>query len=147
MRLMRIVASTLATTIDNVQLYDEQRERVDRLSMLNTISALLSKTLSPESVLDAVTSSAAMLSEAHAAAIYLKGDTVNEPAVLVRSAGFGDAFLDNPPGLLSRRYGTSAARQTGELAEFPPLVVVDVNSDPAYAPLAGGAAGRGIYRP
>lgn len=77
------------------QLYDEQVARSQQLGTLNKVLLLLTETLSPDSVLDTVISSASAVSEATAIAVYLF-EGGNEPK-LVRYAGLSDAFADAPP--------------------------------------------------
>jgi two-component system, NtrC family, sensor histidine kinase KinB len=77
------------------QLYDQQVERSQQLGTLNKVLLLLTETLSPDSVLDTVISSASAVSEATAIAVYLfEGN--HEPK-LVRCAGVSDTFSDTPP--------------------------------------------------
>src|SRR5512145_1857798 len=66
--------------------------------MLNRVLSLLTVTLSPDAVLDAVVSSASLISDATGIVVYL---SENEKLALVRAAGLSDAFLANPPELLT----------------------------------------------
>lgn len=77
------------------QLYDQQVARSQQLGTLNKVLLLLTETLSPDSVLDTVISSASAVSEATAIAVYLF-EGGSEPK-LVRYAGLSDAFADAPP--------------------------------------------------
>ncbi len=77
------------------QLYDQQVARSQQLSTLNKVLLLLTETLSPDSVLDTVISSASAVSEATAIAVYLF-EGGSEPK-LVRDAGLSDAFAQAPP--------------------------------------------------
>ena len=77
------------------QLYDQHITRSQQLGTLNKVLLLLTETLSPDSVLDAVISSASAVSEATAIAVYLF-EGGNEPK-FVRCAGLSDAFAEAPP--------------------------------------------------
>lgn len=80
----------------------QQAQRVVQLSTLNKVLALLTETLSPDNVLDTVISSASVISDATAVAVYLFRDAQLE---LVRSAGLSDAFaLDPPRPLLDQQF-------------------------------------------
>lgn len=128
MRLLRIITPTLATALENTQLYQQQQERVARLNTLNTISVLLSSTLSPENVLDTITSSAAMLSEANAVTVYLL-DNDSEHLALQRSAGLSEAFLADPPELLLQQPTQYDIETATAIVEYQPLIVENITED------------------
>lgn len=97
LRLMSTLAAAAAVAIDNAQLYARQTRRAEQLSTLNRVMSLLTVTLSADAVLDAVVSSASLISEASGIALYLcEGESVK----LVRYAGLSDAYAANPPELL-----------------------------------------------
>ncbi len=135
LRLLQIIAATFATALDNAQLYQHQQERVTRLNTLNTISVLLSSTLSLENVLDTITTSAAMLSEAKAVAVYTRDEQANTDAQaglqLQRSAGLSDKFLavGVEPMLGQQGLPLPLTADDTMLVEMPPLVVPDVRQD------------------
>ncbi len=97
LRLLSIVAATTGVALENAQLYRQQKERVGQLAMLNRILALLTDTLSPETVLDTVISSASMVAEATAVAVYLFWDDAKSTLALVRSAGLSSEFQAELP--------------------------------------------------
>ncbi len=97
LRLLTIVAASAGVAIDNAQLYEQQTARANQLTTLNRILALLTGTLSPDEVIDAVLSSASVISEATGAAIYLYWDEAQQTLALVRSAGLSDTFAADPP--------------------------------------------------
>jgi NtrC-family two-component system sensor histidine kinase KinB len=101
-RLFTIVADSVCIAIENASLFERQAERVAQLSTLNNISAMLSGTLSPDTVLDSVVSSASTISEAQAVAlyIYMEDDNESHPPSLVRALGLSDAFSDQAPAPL-----------------------------------------------
>jgi two-component system, NtrC family, sensor histidine kinase KinB len=125
---LRIFASALAAALDSAHLYRQQAERVMRLNTLNTISALLSSTLSQEDVLDTVTTSAGMLSEANAVAVYLAEDGKSSPK-LQRTAGVDDeVLLTAQPALLTNPQSPKPDNAP-KLKEFLPLIIRDVAND------------------
>lgn len=94
LRLLNIVAASASIAIENAQLYRQQTERVEQLATMNNIAALLSGTLSPETVVDTVITSASTISQGNAVAVYLMLD---ENVPTIRSAGFSDMYSMNPP--------------------------------------------------
>ncbi|MEP7290251.1 MAG: GAF domain-containing protein [Chloroflexota bacterium] len=76
------------------ELYAQQKERVSQLVTLNRILALLTDTLSPETVLDTIISSASTIGDSSAVAVYLFSDG---KAALARSAGLSAQFQTEPP--------------------------------------------------
>lgn len=97
LRLLNIVATSAGMAIDNAQLYEHQTIRANQLITLNRILTLLTGTLSPEEVIDAVLSSASVVSEATGLAVYLYWDEANSTLALVRAAGMSDQFSIDPP--------------------------------------------------
>lgn len=100
LRLLNIVAASASIAIDNAQLYEQQTARANQLSTLNRVIALLTGTLSPDVVLDAILSSASVVSDATAAAVYLFWDEAQQTLALVRSAGLSTHFTNDPPSPL-----------------------------------------------
>lgn len=96
-RLLTTIAATASVAIDNAQLYAAQTGRAEQLMILNRVMALLTVTLSPDAVLDAVVSSASIISKTTGVAVYLcEGESVK----LVRDAGLSDTYAAHPPELL-----------------------------------------------
>lgn len=118
----------LSTSVDT-QLYYQQQERVSQLATLNRILALLTDTLSPETVIDTVISSASMIAEASAVAMYLFRE---DALALVRSAGLSDQFHVHPPDPLI----VGAGRDFEQ-----PVLVGDLTRD--APPLSEAIAGEG----
>ncbi len=109
----------------STQLYHQEQARVSQLVTLNRIVALLTDTLSPDTVLHTIVSSASTLSESSAVAVFLFRE---DGLMLARSTGLSVAFQAAPPRQLL-------------LTEAPPLdyqrpvVVADVASEPRAAEL------------
>ncbi|MBC7870474.1 MAG: GAF domain-containing protein [Chitinophagaceae bacterium] len=122
LRLLNIVAASASIAIENAQLYRQQTERAEQLSILNNIAQLLSGTLSPDSVLDTIISSASALSQANAVAVYVFMDATareeNDP--YIRVAGLDEKFSALP--LLLRQPEIPLARQM-------PIAIADVMTD------------------
>lgn len=136
LRLLKIVASTLGAAVDNRQLYDLQQERVTQLNTLNTVSVLLAATLDISNVLDTITTTAGMLSEANVVLLFLADSEDDEAPVhlpLVRSAGASSALLDGytRPLLLREPPSPRQLRRmdTSPLDLNPPLLIPNVNGD------------------
>jgi signal transduction histidine kinase len=72
---------------ENVRLYTQKSQRADQLSTLHRVTTLLTETLSPNEVLDAIASSVGMVSDAHAVAVYLY-DAETGKFSLSRQTGF-----------------------------------------------------------
>ncbi|MDX1994404.1 MAG: GAF domain-containing protein [bacterium] len=130
LRLLNIVATSAGIAIENAQLYRQQTERAEQLTILNNIAELLSGTLSPNNVLDTVISSASALSQANAVAVYLFMDATareeNDP--YIRSAGLSEAYKTLP--LLLRNPQVPLHRQL-------PIAISDIQSDPRAVELRG----------
>jgi len=122
LRLLNIVAASASIAIENAQLYRQQTERAEQLSILNNIAQLLSGTLSPDSVLDTIISSASALSQANAVGVYVFMDATareeNDP--YIRVAGLDEKFSTLP--LLLRQPEIPLARQM-------PIAIADVMTD------------------
>lgn len=83
----------ISTSADQ-QIFRNQQEQVSQLATLNRILALLTDTLSPETVIDTVISSASTISNASAVSMYLFREDM---LPLARGAGLSDAFQAQPP--------------------------------------------------
>ncbi|MBN2469379.1 MAG: GAF domain-containing protein [Anaerolineae bacterium] len=127
-RLLMNIAAQAAIAIDNAQLYGQAQARTHQLAALNNISALLAGSLSPEKVVNLVTSSMAAIANADAVAMYLYWDN---RANLMRNVGLSEAFSAAPPVPL-----LVANRPPGEVA----LSITDVQAatqlDPALREMA-----------
>ncbi len=124
LRLLTIAAATTSTALENADLYAQQRARVSQMMMLNQVLTLLNNTLSPDVVIDTVISSASMVAEADAVAVYLYWDDARSTLALVRSAGFSsEASAALPDPLLSE------ALVTRRIDQLAPLVINDVQRD------------------
>lgn len=122
--LLTIIAASASIAIENARLYEQESTRADELATLNQILTLLTDTLSPDTVLDTVISSASTLSSANAVAVFLCWDGPQSAISLARSAGLSEHFTRTPPQPL-------LSLATVEQAADPrPLIVRDVHSDP-----------------
>lgn len=111
------------------ELYEHQRERASQLSTLNRILTLLTDTLSPQTVLDTVITSASAVSDSSAVAVYLFTDD-GLTLMLAGSAGLSETFQITPPlPILAAEAGTYPA------AMQQPVVIADVEAEPRAAPL------------
>ncbi len=109
------------------ELFRRQNERVSQLATLNRILTLLTDTLSPETVLDTIVSSASTISDSSAVAVYLFED---ERLTLAGSAGLSDQFQRAQPTPLL--VSLAAAGQE----DFQhPVVIPDLASDARAAAL------------
>lgn len=100
LRLLTIVATSAGIAIENARLYAQKSARAEQLATLSRVTALLTGTLSPESVLDTITSSASTISDATGVAVYLNDADKPDSIYLARSAGFSEAWSRNPPSPL-----------------------------------------------
>lgn len=117
-RLLTTIAATASVAIDNAQLYDAQTARAEQLMILNRVTALLTVTLSSDAVLDAVVSSASLISKTTGIAVYLlEGESVK----LVRYAGLSDDYAAQPPELLLTDFSQG------------PVIITDAQRDPRAA--------------
>ena len=128
LRQLSIVASTSSVALENTQFYRQQKERVNQLATLNSIVALLTDTLSPDTVIDTIISSASTIAESSAVAVYLFSDDNKSPLTLERCAGFSDAFLQEPPNPVILGESQSAD-------DPQPVVIADVAHEPRAAAL------------
>jgi K+-sensing histidine kinase KdpD len=72
LRLLNIVAASASVALENSVLYERQIARAQRLSLLNSIVAQLTETLSSDAVLDTIVDKATELSGASAVAVLLQ---------------------------------------------------------------------------
>ena len=121
-RLLALVAATAAVALDNARLYSRRLARAEQINLLNRVLSVLTGSLSPDEVLDAILSSASIIAEATAIAIYLFTDDQPPALMLTTSAGLGGVFSLEPPAPL-----LVSPHQ-------PPVVVGDVRRDPRAAP-------------
>jgi GAF domain-containing protein len=132
-RMLKIVASTLAVTIDNTHLYEQQEERVQRLNTLNTVSLLLASTLDVAVVLDTITTTAGMLSECSGVTLFLNVDEDDPDSLaLERGAGLSDAFITAYTTPLLQQFPHKPREKvtdTSPLDENPPLLITEVVED------------------
>lgn len=119
LRLLNIVAASGSIAIENAQLYAQQMERAEQLVTLNRLNALMSETLSPDTIQEIVISSASMISNSQAVGLYTFGD---EGGLQIRGAGLSNTFLaQNPRPLLVNGDGPTMSQ--------PALTVSDVSAD------------------
>ncbi len=123
LRLLNIVTASSSIAVENAQLYHQQTERAQQLITLNRVAALLSGTLSPDTVIDTVISSASTISRANAIAVYLFWDDARATLPLVRSAGFSEVFNTDPPDPISLH------ARTDPLQPPSAIVISDVATD------------------
>lgn len=127
MRLLNIVASSASIAIENAQLYHQQTERVEQMATLNNIASLLSGTLSPDTVIDTIISSASTISKANAVSVYLLWEDSATHAVNMRNAGLSDSFVANPPAPLLMSEVESRRKL--------PLAITDIDKDKHAEPI------------
>ncbi|MEO8396245.1 MAG: GAF domain-containing protein, partial [Chloroflexota bacterium] len=127
-RQLNIVASTTGVALENTQFYRQQIERVAQLATLNSIVALLTDTLSPDTVIDTIISSASTIAEASAVAVYLSGEDNKASLKLVRCAGLSEKFVQEPPDPIF--IGASQPAHSPQ-----PVVISDAARDPRAAAL------------
>jgi len=122
LRMLNILASSASVAVENAQLYRDQIDRVDQLKALNSVSALLSGTLLPETVLDTIISSATALDQSNAVAVYLRLEDEQGSLPLVRSAGLSSHFVHSPIEPLSTPNINNV--------DLMPLAVEDIHDEP-----------------
>jgi NtrC-family two-component system sensor histidine kinase KinB len=96
LRVLSIIVASTSIAVENARLYQQKSIRAEQLATLNQVTALLTGTLSPGEVLDAIVSSASTISEANAVAVFLFTDDKAHELRLVRHAGFSDGFQNAP---------------------------------------------------
>ncbi len=128
LRMLNIVAANTSIAIHNTQFYTHQTERVRELATLNNILSLLTGTLSPDDLLDMVISSASVIADATAVAVYMLWN--EQTVALVRYAGLSEAFAHHAPDPL---LVTHPILETGQ--QRKPMIVNDVQEDERAAHL------------
>lgn len=116
-RLLNTIAAQASVAIDNAQLYERTRLQATQLQALTAAVGELSRTLNPNSVMDAITRNAIRIANAQAAALYVYGD--HQALTLAAAIGFDSAFFKRPVmPLLIQNHENIDQR-------FKPLVVRD----------------------
>lgn len=100
----------------NSQLVMQMNQRAEQLSMLNSVTTLLTQTLSPEDILNTIVSSAGLLAHADAVGVFAASH-VDAPLKLVRQVGFKDQDADQI---------TSVLAEHGTVFEMQPLLIEQV---------------------
>jgi signal transduction histidine kinase len=152
--LMAILGTSAGIAIENAYLYHQQAERAEQLATLSQVSALLTVTLSPVEVIDTVVTSASVISNADATAVYIywddeyaddgaatQGAAPQQPSdlTLVRSSGLSDTFIRTAPlPLITREANTNQALTPA------PIIIEDTRSSPQAAPLRDVMLTEGI---
>jgi two-component system, NtrC family, sensor histidine kinase KinB len=96
LRVLNIIVASTSIAVENARLYHQKSLRAEQLATLNQVTALLTGTLSPGEVLDAIVSSASTISEANAVAVFLFTEDKAHELKLIRHAGLSDAFQNAP---------------------------------------------------
>jgi GAF domain-containing protein len=122
LRLLNIIASSASVAIENAQLYRRQKDRAEQLSTLSRVGALLSGTLSSDTVLDIVISSASTIADANSIAVYLFAGDDQTDLRLARSAGLTEVFTDDPPV-------PALVSDESAIRPYQPLAISDVMAD------------------
>ena len=123
-RLLLNIAAQAGVAVENAQLYGQAQERAFQLTTLNSISTLLTGSLSPEKVINLVASSVVAVANCDAVAVYLNFD---DRLTLVRNIGLSEEFSRQaPPPLIV----TPEVMNSPERAVHQPVVVNDIFSDP-----------------
>ena len=123
-RLLLNIAAQAGVAVENAQLYGQAQERAFQLTTLNSISTLLTGSLSPEKVINLVASSVVAVANCDAVAVYLNFD---DRLTLVRNIGLSEEFSRHaPPPLIV----TPEVMNSPERAVHQPVVVNDIFSDP-----------------
>lgn len=120
-RLLATIAAQSGVALDNAQLYDQSRARVNQLRTLTRVSTELSGTLNPDAALEMSVAFARDVVGADAAAVY---SWVNDSQQvhMSRWVGLGYEFVKDPPRPLIFGMSNINMRQQ-------PLVVTDIDED------------------
>ncbi|MGB1286051.1 MAG: GAF domain-containing protein, partial [Aggregatilineales bacterium] len=124
MRLLKILIGNIGVALENAHLYGQNSARASQLATLNQVLALLTRTLSPNDILDTIASSVPMISEASAVAVYLYQED-RRTLELVRSVGLSETFIHDAPRPL---YGIHS-NPTSARKRPPPLIISDIQTD------------------
>ncbi len=123
--LLTIIAGTASIAIENARLYEQKSQSAEQLTTLNKVATLLSGTLSPNEVIEAIVSSASAITDAHAVALYLTTVGTKNRVKYVKGAGLSEHFIGNPPQPeLVDRYMNSSEGYTS----YFPVVVENINT-------------------
>ncbi len=151
-RLLTVVATSAGAAIANAQYLEQQTARANQLATLNRVASLLTGTLAPDAVLDAIASSAAVVIEATAIAVYLVRDDMQTGLMLVRTAGLSETFNTDPimPLIQSPRravptFITNAA-QDDRVALYRAALVREGKQAWAEMPMEAGESGLGVIQ-
>ncbi len=137
-RLLKTVASYIASAIENARLYDEVRHRASELASLAAVSATISESLELEHVLQTIVSAVMEVVGCQVSAIFVLDETQHVLRLAMTEAG--DREYPPPPQVLTLEQGGRAhAFVTGE-----PLIVSDLRAEADSLPfppeLVGGGA-------
>ncbi len=122
-RLLMNIAAQAGIAIENAQFFEQAQARALQLATLNSISALLTGTLSPEKVINLVAGCVVAVANCDAVAVYLHRDRQFR---LVRNVGLSDIFdRDNPPPLIVDLPEENHSLRVGR----QPVVVTDAHGD------------------
>ncbi len=120
-QLLSTIAAQAGVALDNAQLYDQARGRVNQLRTLTRVSTELSATLNPDAALEMAVMFAREVVGADAAAVY---SWVNDSQQvrMSRWIGLSYSFVQDPPRPLILNMNNIDSRQK-------PLVVSDIDDD------------------
>lgn len=119
LRLLNILATSAGIAFDNARLYTQKSVRAEQLAVLNQVASLLTESLSPHEVLETIVSSAGIIFDANAVAVYVQPQG-NGALYLARYNGFTEAQPAPKPLLLN---GTQPQET------LAPLLIEDVLTD------------------
>jgi signal transduction histidine kinase len=119
LRLLNILATSAGIAFDNARLYSQKSVRAEQLAVLNQVVGLLTESLSPHEVLETVVSSAGIIFDADAVAVYVQPQGKGE-LYLARHSGFHAGHPAPKPLLLDG---------TQPLEQLTPLLIEDVLAD------------------
>jgi NtrC-family two-component system sensor histidine kinase KinB len=151
-RLLSIVATSAGAAIANAQYFEQQATRANQLATLNRVASLLTGTLAPDAVLDAVASSATVVTEATAVAVYLVRDDLQVGLMLVRTAGLSELFNSDPimPLIQTPRRAAPVFVQNAatdeRVAIYRAALVREGKQAWAELPLEAGDSGLGVIQ-
>ncbi len=123
-RLLMNIAAQAGVAIENAQLYGQTQERALQLATLNSISTLLTGSLSPEKVINLVASSVVAVANCDAVAVYLYFD---DRLSLVRNIGLSEHFSKHAPQPLIVQ---PQVMNDPNRALHQPVIISDMYSDP-----------------
>jgi GAF domain-containing protein len=128
---LEIFANQAVIAIENARLFDEQRERLRELTLLQDLGVRISAKLDPAELLQEVACAAVRLFDVRAAAVYLSEDPAN-----LRGATDAVACSREGDALIARRYPRErlAALSEEALAGATPLLIPDTAADARLGP-------------